>query len=71
MEAGLIRAWPWGANFASFSVRSLSHEIVTSSTGKRPARAPHSVVMFAIVKRSSTERCLTPSPTNSIAEFNT
>lgn len=41
------------------------------STGKTPAKAPHSVVMLAIANRSSTPSEGIPSPTNSIAAFRT
>eukprot|EP00732_Lithocolla_globosa_P000590 Lithocolla_globosa_v1_NODE_202_length_5196_cov_7.727290.p3 type:complete len:111 gc:universal NODE_202_length_5196_cov_7.727290:1754-2086(+) len=45
--------------------------MVVRSMGNTPARAPHSVVMLAIAKRSSTGRSVTPSPVNSQQWFKT
>jgi hypothetical protein len=44
----------------------LIHSSEVSSHSTMPARAEHSVAMFASVARSSIERCLSPSPPNSI-----
>ncbi|KAI7506260.1 Homoaconitase [Hortaea werneckii] len=50
-----------------------SQPLSTSSMGKSPERAPHSVVMLAMANRSSTgnERIVVVSPVNSIAWFRT
>ena len=50
---------PAGPLFVNHFTRASSHERVTSSTGKTPASAPHSVLMLAMVSRSSTLRYLT------------
>ena len=46
----------------SRSTRPFSYSRVFSSTGKIPFFAPASIAIFAMAKRSSMERELTPSP---------
>jgi hypothetical protein len=54
-----------------FRIIASYHPLNFSSTGKTPATAPHSVVMLAMVNRSSIEMCSMPEPVNSIAAFRT
>jgi hypothetical protein len=55
----------------AFSIRCSYHCLSTPSTGKTPANAPHSVVMFEIASLSSTESVSTPEPVNSMTELRT
>ena len=48
---------------------SFKYSIVFSSTGKIPFLPPASIAMLQIVKRSSMERFLMPSPTNSMERY--
>src|SRR5712671_7002690 len=56
---------------SSFLSTASYHSSSTSSTGKYPTRAPHSVVILAIVRRSSTGSAAMPSPVNSMAALRT
>ncbi len=45
--------------------------MVIASAGNHPTRAPHSVLMFEMVMRASTDSVATPGPLNSTAAFST
>lgn len=63
-----------GAGKRAYSVAfDRSQACSIESIGNKPERAPHSVVILAIVKRSSTgrDRMVSSDPVNSIAWFST
>mmetsp|Transcript_70371 Transcript_70371/g.187432 ORF Transcript_70371/g.187432 Transcript_70371/m.187432 type:complete len:211 (+) Transcript_70371:1344-1976(+) len=63
--------WPPRRGLVMRAVRRSHQDRTSSSMGNSPHNAPHSVDMFAMVSRSSTDKLATPSPPNSTAWFST